>query len=246
MSMEIKIRDKRNKGWFYLDNEYLNGYAKIFGGIGTAIYVSLCRHADAEQKCFPSQELIGEELNIAPRTVRKYIKMFEDWNLLHVDRKKTSDGRWLNNIYYLLDKSEWKKPEAPVAHGHQRQMTTKPEENNSKNQRHQLPNKDTHTKNTHIEEYTGTPSQKARAFFEDGAWQMDALAFFVNHGADEKTIEREIKKFISYWTEPNKSGTKVRWELQKTFDVKRRLARWMTNAAEFAGRNKRERKGVVV
>lgn len=145
--MEIRIRDKRSKGWFYLDNEYLNGYARVFGAIGTAIYVSLCRHVDLEQKCFPSQELIAEELNIAPRTVRKYLKMFQDYNLIHVHRQKTNEGKWLNNIYYLLDKSEW----LPI-HGQQMPMakSSKPEANESKNQRHQLPNKDTHIKNTHI------------------------------------------------------------------------------------------------
>ena len=55
----FEVRDRREKGWFYIDNEYLNGFAKHFGAIGTAIYVSLCRHADGEQKCYPSQKLIA-------------------------------------------------------------------------------------------------------------------------------------------------------------------------------------------
>ena len=35
--------------------------------------------------------------------------------------------------------------------------------------------------------------------------------------------------FFSYWTEPNKSGTRMRWELEKTWDVNRRLKRWTNN-----------------
>jgi hypothetical protein len=35
-----------------------------------------------------------------------------------------------------------------------------------------------------------------------------------------------IRKFYDYWTEPNKSHTKMRWELEKTWDVKRRLITW--------------------
>ena len=160
----LKIRDKRNRGWFYLDNEYLNGYAKIFGGIGTAIYVSLCRHADAEsQSAYPSQELIAKELNIAPRTIRKYIKMFEEWGLLHIEREKAKDGKWLTNVYYLLDKSCWKsKPEAPVADGDQRQMTTPPEANDDKNQRHQLPNKDTQREGDSYKNNTITCEQSSQ------------------------------------------------------------------------------------
>ena len=73
----FKGRDKRNKGWFWMDNDYLNGYAKIFGAVGTAIYVSLCRHADNDtQKCFPAMELMAEELGITRNTISKYIKIF--------------------------------------------------------------------------------------------------------------------------------------------------------------------------
>jgi len=34
------------------------------------------------------------------------------------------------------------------------------------------------------------------------------------------------KEFIDYWTEPNKSGTKMRFELERTWDLSRRLHRW--------------------
>jgi len=155
-----KIRDRRKKSWFYLDNEYLNGYAKIFGAVGTAVYVSLCRHVDKNQKCFPSQKLISEELNIGERTVRNYLKKFEECNLISVERntdKKTK--KRINNTYWLLDKEVWRKPEATGAYGKkkpeanddtiQRQMTTE-------SQRQQVPIKETNEekktniKNTHI------------------------------------------------------------------------------------------------
>ena len=35
-----------------------------------------------------------------------------------------------------------------------------------------------------------------------------------------------IRAFYDYWTEPNKSKTKMRFELEKTWDVKRRLNTW--------------------
>ena len=38
-----------------------------------------------------------------------------------------------------------------------------------------------------------------------------------------------IKDFFEYWTEPNKSGTKMKFELQDTFDIGRRLSRWEKN-----------------
>ncbi len=35
-----------------------------------------------------------------------------------------------------------------------------------------------------------------------------------------------VRAFFSYWSEPNKSGTKMRFELQVTFELSRRLATW--------------------
>ena len=48
---------------------------------------------------------------------------------------------------------------------------------------------------------------------------------------DIKDIDINDKKaFIDYWTEANKSGTKMRFELEKTWDLKRRLSRWVNSS----------------
>ena len=41
-----------------------------------------------------------------------------------------------------------------------------------------------------------------------------------------------IREFFNYWTERNESGTKMRFEKEKTFDIARRLARWHKNDME--------------
>ena len=41
--------------------------------------------------------------------------------------------------------------------------------------------------------------------------------------------DEDKNDFYLYWTEKNKSGTKFRAELQKTFDINLRLKRWSTN-----------------
>lgn len=55
-----------------------------------------------------------------------------------------------------------------------------------------------------------------------------------NTGVKEQVLKREIDKFCDYWTEPNKTGTKVRWELEKTFEVTRRLKTWLNNFNKFS------------
>lgn len=42
-----------------------------------------------------------------------------------------------------------------------------------------------------------------------------------------------IKEFYDYWTEPNKSNTKFRQELEKTWDLERRLNNWAKNDKNF-------------
>ena len=38
-----------------------------------------------------------------------------------------------------------------------------------------------------------------------------------------------LREFIDYWTEKSPNGRKMRWQKQKTFDVKRRMLRWQRN-----------------
>jgi hypothetical protein len=42
-----------------------------------------------------------------------------------------------------------------------------------------------------------------------------------------------LRAFYNYWTEMNKSGTKLRFELQQTFEISKRLATWAGKDKEF-------------
>ncbi len=47
----------------------------------------------------------------------------------------------------------------------------------------------------------------------------------------------EANKFLDYWTEENKTKTKMRFEMEKTFDIKRRLVRWQNNSNKWNKNN---------
>lgn len=47
--------------------------------------------------------------------------------------------------------------------------------------------------------------------------------FLIKYGRDM------LNKFYAYWTEPNKSNTKFRQELEKTWSLERRLETWSSN-----------------
>ena len=58
----------------------------------------------------------------------------------------------------------------------------------------------------------------------------DRLADFKKSVQSIEGINDEDKNaFFLYWTEKNKSGTKFRAEMEKTFDISRRLKRWSNN-----------------
>ena len=48
------------------------------------------------------------------------------------------------------------------------------------------------------------------------------------------TYPKQMKdEFIAYWTEPNKSLTKMRFELEKTYDLGRRLVTWQKRSQQW-------------
>lgn len=50
-----------------------------------------------------------------------------------------------------------------------------------------------------------------------------------------------IRAFFNYWTEKNKSGTKMRFELEKTWETSKRLQTWANNEKEYGKRNSNNR-----
>lgn len=49
----------------------------------------------------------------------------------------------------------------------------------------------------------------------------------------EKYGRPMVNEFYKYWTEPNKSGSKFKQEMQKTWDTERRLETWASNDKSF-------------
>ncbi len=62
-------------------------------------------------------------------------------------------------------------------------------------------------------------------------------------GVPPEIAKRELAKFVLYWTESNSAKTKQRWQLEKVFDVRRRLVTWFSRIREF---NKTEEQMEVV
>jgi hypothetical protein len=65
----------------------------------------------------------------------------------------------------------------------------------------------------------------------------NALVPFTNRYPKEM-----IRKFFNYWREMNKSGSRMRFELEKTWELPLRLATWANRDKEFDKTRKNEQK----
>ena len=64
---------------------------------------------------------------------------------------------------------------------------------------------------------------------------IEFIKSFIDKGLPEKIVIRELDKFTSYWTEKNSTGKKQRWQMEKTFEVEKRLVTWFSRVKEFKG-----------
>lgn len=75
-----------------------------------------------------------------------------------------------------------------------------------------------------------TPAQEANKFFSSEDVRGNVINHLINQGVPEQTLRQEIKKFVLYWTEPNSTGKKQRWQTERTFEIRRRISTWLSRS----------------
>lgn len=101
---KFEVRDIRDTNRFVLDDKFLNGYARFVGIHAVGVYAALCRHANKEQKSWPSIKKMAEELAISEPMVVQGIKYLVFWKII----KKKRVGKQCTNRYFLIDKKHWR------------------------------------------------------------------------------------------------------------------------------------------
>jgi len=85
-----------------------------------------------------------------------------------------------------------------------------------------LKGKHLHNKSKAIAPYKEKEIDKEKEKNRERRAKKFSSEVFTFNGYPKETLD----KFVNYWTEPNKSKTKMRFELEKTWDTARRLATW--------------------
>ena len=91
-----------------------------------------------------------------------------------------------------------------------------------------------------------SPSEEMILFLEDEAFFTRVVEHWATKlkSTDIDIIKVEILAFINYWAEENDKG-KQRWQLEKTFELNRRLAKWFKNKIEWSAPGTKVKKRVM-
>jgi hypothetical protein len=197
--MELKVRDLRKKDQYKIDDEYLNGYARLCGIFATVVYNSLSRHADFHtQECFPSIEKIAEQHNISKPSVIKGIKELIKWNIVSVTREKdTKTKRQLPNIYLLLDKSLWVPKPTRVNHIDTESRVNnrvEPSKRQEKSRVNDVDCKDTQFKDNTVK-VSEVPSQDIKIFIDLFKELNPSYERFFSNKTERECAKRLLKKY---------------------------------------------------
>lgn len=174
-----------------------------------------------------------EEIMTATRATKAQVHKFMKWAVKEnmIDNKRTTRGEIRKVLKYadFQDSKNYKTTTETTTETTDGQLT-----DNSGN----LPiNKnDNNNKNERREEggsaaiAAPTPREISERFFTKGSGlQIKAVDFLSEKGMNRDEATREIAKFVNHWTEASPSGKKLKWQMEKTFEVKKRLATWIGN-----------------
>lgn len=181
------------------------------------------------QVCEAGQILTGRtalalQTGISASTIEDILNFLETQQ--QIRQQKTTKFRLITIVKwkdYQLTQQEIRQQTDNKATTEQQQTDTNKNEKNYKNEKN----------SSEVGAVAPTPSQIADKFFTDDNQQEAMIGYLVSKGSEEGKTRAEMNKFIDYWTEPNATGKKARWQMEKTFDVKRRLIRWFGNSKEF-------------
>lgn len=189
-----------------------------------------------------------ERIAFEMRTQSEFIKsVLEDFNLFEIDGTTVTNLAVTKRLKLRKDKSAKAKKAAAVKwknhHANAKRtqsesdadaMLIKVNKIKEKELKKELSNESSKKDGGVIEEKPPTPGETMRDFIEmvekkNERYENFVRAIDAKYDLGDDIVRAELDKFVNYWTEPTKSGKKQHWELQSTFEVRRRLVTWFTN-----------------
>ncbi|RLI72247.1 MAG: hypothetical protein DRP02_02215 [Candidatus Gerdarchaeota archaeon] len=202
------------------------------------IYIAICSFS-AKQKNTPEIECykfdIARFASVSEKTVQRYLPELEKLKIIKIGKQgRTSSGKYEKMTIWLENNN------LPVGHIEESCEKVVGKLLDTKSDIYKE-NKETKEIKKEEGEKSPTPSEVNKEFFSNKELQEKTISYFIGeYKISREECSAEISKFVNYWTEPTKSGKKVRWETEKTFDVKRRLITWFSKSWKSFGKKEEE------
>ena len=146
-------------------------------------------------------------LKESKNTICSILKELETYGYVSRSQSKDSSGKYGDIVYTL--------------HARSAKLTDKMASEQEEEKQTQQCNADCH------KEERKSPSIKSRA---------KDFRIILDEYVDNPYTKDMIEAFYDYWSEPTPSGKKMKFELEKTWDVSRRLRTWKRNESKYGGK----------
>ena len=155
-----------------------------------------------------SQKKLMKEFNWGTSRLRNFLKLLQNDDMIEINTNAISTYITINNYKTLQGLQTANKSETNRKQTDSKSLT---KTNNNEN----TVNNDNNDNNKEV-------------------FTLGDAKFITMVKSFEKDYDKEVlDEFIDYWTEKNMSGTKAKYQMQKTFDISRRLKRWTKNSKDW-------------
>ena len=231
------------------------GIAKKLPPYQQLVFIWVWHHKGNEtNSSFPSIKKLCEETGISESSVQRTIRELEKKGLFVRNERFLINGRQTSNEYEIVLDYEEEKMQQTRAEGVTQTwgegvtqtggegvtqtggegVTQIPPIIGITKTREELKNK--YSKNIYSEnsENEKTPKEKSEEFFQKKEKQEELIQFLVKEkNMPAGMAETRVTEFVQYWTERTQNGKKQKWEMEKTFELSKRLANWFKMGEKF-------------
>ena len=223
-----------------------NRHGLLGYGVWNLLLETLCESENFEIDYNESEvELLSNFWGLEPEELSGILSLMERLKLIVIEDGKLFSPKLKERLQPMLDERVRKR----TFNRKRREMTARREQGDGVNEVNDVVNSkdddavtDTSTKaparriqkERKVKQSKGKKSKKSEGASGEALTPAEETRkYFAEIEAMNLPDDDERQKFYLYWTEKNKSGTKQRWELEKTFDVRRRFQTWKRRSLQF-------------
>jgi biotin operon repressor len=186
--LPIVVQDRRQHGFFTIDNALLDQYGKDLKPTGIAVYNGLARYANRAGECWPSQTTLANLLGMSRMQVSREVEKLKRLGLIEVQPQYSANGGQRANLYILLTVPEAEPP--VTASDTPRHSPVQPPVTASDTPRHRQLHKQ-HPKNKPQTEQDTAEHPVVVALISKGISKKVALRLAANH--NNTAIEQKLE-----------------------------------------------------